>query len=85
MVACNHHGLNHDVIPGSMGWPMPGYRMVVVDGQGHEVSPGEIGQLAMDSTAISASRVTRINSPEGSTEWLPDQDVLPPSFVTGRK
>jgi hypothetical protein len=23
--------------------------------------------------------------PAGSTEWLPDQDVLPPSFVTGRK
>jgi acetyl-CoA synthetase len=51
MVACNHHGLNHDVIPGSMGWPMPGYRMVVVDGQGREVLPGEIGQLAMDRTA----------------------------------
>ena len=51
MVACNHHALEHPVIPGSMGMPMPGYRMVAVDEQGHEVKPGEIGQLAMDLEA----------------------------------
>lgn len=48
MVVCNHHGLKHAVTAGSMGWPMPGYRMVAVNDQGREAGPGETGQLAMD-------------------------------------
>ena len=34
--------------PGSMGPSMPGFRVVVVDPDGHELSPGETGELAID-------------------------------------
>jgi acetyl-CoA synthetase len=51
MVVCNHHGLEQTLIPGSMGWPMPGYRMVALNDQGEEVAVGESGQLAMDRSA----------------------------------
>jgi acetyl-CoA synthetase len=51
MVACNHHELTHEVIPGSMGMTMPGYRMAVLDHSGNEVEAGQTGQFAMDCEA----------------------------------
>ncbi len=50
MVVCNHHGLRHPVRPGSMGLPMPGFRVVVLNERFEEVEPGESGRLAVDTT-----------------------------------
>ncbi|MFY2823816.1 AMP-binding protein [Ruegeria sp. MALMAid1280] len=48
MVVNNHHGLDHPVRPGSAGVAMPGYRVVVLDDQGRELSPNSPGTLAVD-------------------------------------
>ncbi|MDJ0950747.1 MAG: AMP-binding protein [Alphaproteobacteria bacterium] len=50
MVVCNHHGLRHPVRAGSMGLPMPGFRVVVLNESFEEVEPGESGRLAVDTT-----------------------------------
>ena len=50
MLVCNHHGLRHAVRPGSMGQPMPGFRMVVLNDDFEEVAPGGSGRLAIDTT-----------------------------------
>lgn len=48
MVLANHHGLRHNVRAGSAGFPMPGFRLQVVDEQGSLVAKGEQGILAID-------------------------------------
>ena len=48
MVLMNHHGLSHDVTPGSAGRPMPGYVLEVVDDEGKPLPPGIAGILAVD-------------------------------------
>ncbi len=48
MVVNNHHGLDHDVRPGSAGLAMPGYRIVVLDEEGRELGPNQPGILAVD-------------------------------------
>jgi acetyl-CoA synthetase len=48
MVLCNHHGLSHPVHPGSAGFPMPGFRLAVVDDEGRAVPAGTPGILAVD-------------------------------------
>ena len=47
MVLANHHGLEHDVRPGSAGFPLPGFRLEVVDEAGVPQSPGAQGVLAV--------------------------------------
>ena len=42
----NFNAIDSAVKPGSMGLPMPGFEMAVVDGDGNEVAPGEVGYLA---------------------------------------
>jgi acetyl-CoA synthetase len=48
MVVNNHHGLEHPVRPGSAGFAMPGYRVVVLDEAGKELGPNQPGMLAVD-------------------------------------
>jgi acetyl-CoA synthetase len=48
MVVNNHHGLAHEVHPGSAGLPMPGYRVAVLDEHGAELPPNVPGMLAID-------------------------------------
>lgn len=49
MTACNHHELEQTVVRvGSMGFSMPGHRVVAINGDGQEVAEGENGQLAVD-------------------------------------
>ena len=48
MVVNNHHGLTHPVHPGAAGYPMPGYRMAVLDDEGAELPPRMPGTLAVD-------------------------------------
>jgi acetyl-CoA synthetase len=48
MVVNNHHGLAHQVHPGSAGLPMPGYRVAVLDERGAELPANVPGMLAID-------------------------------------
>ena len=48
MMVNNHHGLSHKVRPGSAGFAMPGYRIVVLDEAGQELGPNQPGILAVD-------------------------------------
>jgi len=48
MVVCNHHALEHPVRSGSAGFASPGYRIAVVDEQGHELPADVPGILAVD-------------------------------------
>ncbi len=48
MVLCNFHGLSHPMRPGSAGFALPGYRLVVVDDSCRELPPGQQGTLAVD-------------------------------------
>lgn len=53
MVLCNHHALEHPVLPGAAGFSSPGVRVAIVDEAGREIGPGIAGNLAVD----------RLNSP----------------------
>jgi len=49
MTACNHHDLKQEVVRvGSMGFSMPGHRVVALDADFNEIPEGETGQLAVD-------------------------------------
>ena len=42
----NFNALDAEVKPGSMGLPMPGFEMSIIDEDGRELPPGELGHLA---------------------------------------
>lgn len=48
MTCCNFHALEHPQRIGSMGFSMPGHRVVALDEAFNEVEEGETGQLAVD-------------------------------------
>jgi len=48
MCVNNHHGLQHAIRPGSAGFAMPGYRVVVRDEQGALLGPHQPGTLCID-------------------------------------
>jgi acetyl-CoA synthetase len=48
MVVCNYHFMQSTRHPGSMGRPLPGFRVVLLDEHFREVSPGHTGQVAID-------------------------------------
>ena len=48
MTCCCHHSLAHEKPVGSMGLPMAGYRLAVLDENYNEVPVGVTGQLAVD-------------------------------------
>jgi acetyl-CoA synthetase len=48
MVICNSDAFRYERHPGSMGYPMPGFRAVVLGPDGRELDPGQAGQLAID-------------------------------------
>ena len=47
----NCNAIEMEVRPGSMGLPLPGCRMAVVDDDGREVADGIVGQIAHDGRA----------------------------------
>lgn len=47
MVLANHHGLHHEVLAGSAGYPLPGFTLDVVDDEGRPVPRGTQGMLAV--------------------------------------
>lgn len=49
MTACNHHNLKQDIVRvGSMGFSLPGHRVVALDNDLNELQKGQIGELAVD-------------------------------------
>ena len=48
MSLCNHHALDHEILPGAAGFSVPGYRVAVVDNELNELPPGQSGTLAID-------------------------------------
>jgi len=48
MTAGNMHALVHQERVASMGFPLPGYRLVALDSELNEVGTGETGELAVD-------------------------------------
>jgi acetyl-CoA synthetase len=50
MMVINHHApaLRRPLRPGSMGLEMPGFHAVIVDDEGHELGPGQEGQIGLD-------------------------------------
>ncbi len=50
MTCCNHHQLQHPIRVGSMGFSMPGHRVVALDTDCNEITEGEVGQLAVDTS-----------------------------------
>ena len=52
MTVCNYHGFVYQAKSGSMGRPMPGFEMGLIDAEGKEVPPGVVGQIAMRKTAF---------------------------------
>ncbi|SFX67238.1 AMP-binding protein [Marinospirillum alkaliphilum] len=48
MTCCCHHSLTHESPVGSMGMPMPGYRLAILDAEYNELEAGKTGQLAVD-------------------------------------
>lgn len=51
MTCCCHHTLKHNTPVGSMGLPLPGYRLAILDAEHNEVAQGEAGQLVIDMEA----------------------------------
>ncbi len=47
MTCCCHHSLKHPTPSGSMGVPLPGYELIVLDDDFKEVAVGKTGQLAV--------------------------------------
>jgi acetyl-CoA synthetase len=47
MLVCNYHAIDHAIKPGSMGLPMPGFGVGLVDDEGNQIKPGQTGQIAM--------------------------------------
>jgi acetyl-CoA synthetase len=62
MVVLNPHrsDLARPIKPGSMGQAMPGFRVAVVDAEGHPLGPGEMGELAVDVPASTPVLVPRL-------------------------
>lgn len=49
MIICNYNSSDMEVIPGSMGYPMPGYTVQLLDPDGNPVQKGEVGEIAVNT------------------------------------
>ena len=64
----NFNAIAMDVKPGSMGLPLPGTRMAVVDDDGVEVPPGVVGQVGMARDRTGYYALDYWNEPERTRE-----------------
>lgn len=49
MTAANFHTVDHPRHPNGMGYPLPGFRLAIIDAQGNELPAGQTGILAVDN------------------------------------
>ncbi len=61
MVVCNHHGLDHPVRPVAAGFPMPGYRIVVLGDDLTELPRGPAGRARARPEGLAARVVRRLS------------------------
>ena len=66
----NFNAVDMNVKPGSMGLPLPGCRMAVVDDRGTEVAPETIGHIGMASSKTGYYALGYWDDPERTRELL---------------
>ena len=66
------------VIPGSSGRPVPGYELRILNDEGHEVVPGEVGQLLVRGGSIAKGYWNRhdLTLATFRGEWLATGDLF---------
>jgi len=52
MIVANYPAMRWPIEPGSMGRPLPGFEVAVIDEQGSEVPTGAVGQIAVRRTDV---------------------------------
>jgi acyl-CoA synthetase (AMP-forming)/AMP-acid ligase II len=64
-------------LSGLVGWPMPGYRLRVVDDEGRQVPRGAVGELVVKGPGVMRGYHGRAHSPESFTSegWLRTGDL----------
>ena len=78
MIVNNYNITDMKVKPGSMGLPLPGYRIALIDDEGNGVERGETGQIAIDTSDGVFNFNGYWNNPEKTAEKR-----LGKWFVTG--
>jgi acetyl-CoA synthetase len=76
---CNHHGLRHARVEGSVGLPSPGYTFAVLDDDLQPVPPGQPGVLALDrsrSPLFLFRGYWRAETPAFQDRWYLTGDVM---------
>jgi acetyl-CoA synthetase len=80
----NLNAVDMVVKPGSMGLPLPGHRMAVVDDAGAEVPAGAVGHIVMAPSEIGYYALGYWDSPEGASTAPPDASPRTDGAGTGR-
>nr|WP_263326592.1 AMP-binding protein [Neobacillus sp. Marseille-Q6967] len=70
MIVDNFNVTDMAVKPGSMGLPCPGFNVAIVDEDGNPVEKGEIGQIAVDTTAYPVFFLGYWKNPEKTEEKI---------------
>ena len=70
LVVGNLNAVDMAVKPGSMGLPLPGTRMAIVDDEGAEVPAGAVGQIAMAPSPEGYYALGYWNEPERTRELM---------------
>jgi acyl-coenzyme A synthetase/AMP-(fatty) acid ligase len=82
MMVINHHApaLRQPMRPGSMGIEMRGFHAVIVDDEGHELGPGEEGQVGLD---IAQSPLYWFRGYYKAREWSDKRIIGGRYYLTG--
>jgi acetyl-CoA synthetase len=76
----NFNALDVEVRPGSMGLPMPGFEMSIIDEDGRELPPGQVGHLAQRPSEQGYYALGYWNDPERTRQlfrhgWITAGDL----------
>lgn len=71
--------VDHPDAPMSMGRPSPGYRLHVLDGEGHPVAPGEVGDLYVEGQRGVSLFLEYANDPAATAAAFTPEGL----FITG--
>ena len=72
----NFNALDAKVKPGSMGLPMPGFAMAIVDDDGRERPPGEVGHLAQRPNDDGCYALGYWQDPERTRQLFRDDFII---------
>lgn len=72
----NCNALATEVRPGSMGLPMPGFDLSIVDAEGRELAPGEVGFLAQRTSEQGYYSLGYWKDPERTRELFRDGWII---------